>query len=104
MLGCGGGGCNREAHLCAEPGYSKIDVTAAFRDLAKDADAISDARLHQWFAAAGCAWILVAALRCADALRSFNNDAVESYLREHMPVAEGADREYAAFVEQLFTR
>jgi hypothetical protein len=47
--------------VCAEPGYSKIDVTAAFRDLAKDADAISDARLHQWFAAAGCAWILVAA-------------------------------------------
>ena len=37
---------------CAEPGYSKGDVTTAFRDLARDTESIADARLHQWCARA----------------------------------------------------
>ncbi len=67
---------------CAEPGYSKADVNAAFKDLAKDYESIADARLHQ----------------------VFNDESVESFLREHMPVVGEGEREYASFVDGLFTR
>lgn len=45
-------------------------------------------RLREW----GFAW------------RSFNDEGVEAYLKAHMPETADHEREYASFVEGLFTR
>ena len=48
-----------------------------------------------------CARVIAAGGRC---VRSFNDESVEAYLKAHMPEMADHEREYASFVEGLFTR